>query len=474
MFRTVQTWTIVSDSSGQPCVVLQENHRIIKVGRICCLGCFTAKHWTVGVTCDHGRLTDWHSIAVRILHRTAEPDNSSFYSTHFTTCQKPSFCFLSPRSTVPQFLFVSFSLIQATSPPPLLVSSPISPHTVSSSLSHPTSSTSVPVSLLTSCSPVSCCSSDCSPLSSGPGWQLSPGDSVSGSERSPSIFPEHIPPLSSSEPPKHLVQQPSSGLMALHHRTDQLVPDTSFKDGGPQPSDTDFEVLSQAISQLRAERQAQRLQQQLECQERLLSNSLHRGSGHATPPPGQGGLIESVQPTPGRKAVADTHSTLQPGKERRQDRGEPPPEGQRRQDRGEPPPEGQRRQDRGEPPPEGQRRGRALGGGGLLGVKSDPRISDASSSSSNNNAAAVTGPNGQTDPTSAEREQTDPRGEPAFSKAAKHGAATSSTFSCPVEGDRSRFVHLITTHLVVYTNMVQTSVGAIKYDNFVEPLYFRC
>ncbi|XP_034440310.1 uncharacterized protein tasora isoform X2 [Hippoglossus hippoglossus] len=243
----------------------------------------------------------------------------------------------------------------------------------------------------------------------GPGWLLSPGDSV----RSPSIFPEHIPPLSSSEPPKHLMQQPSSGLIALHHPTDQLVPDTSFKDGGPPPSDTDFEVLSQAISQLRAERQAQLLQQRLECQERLLSNSLHRGSGHATPPVGLGGLFESVQPTPGRKAVADTHSTLQPGIERRQDRGEPPTEG--------------------------QRRGRALGGGvGFLGVKSDPRISDASTSSSNNSAAAVTGPNGQTDPTSAEREQADQRGEPAFSKAAKHGAAASSTFSCPVEGDRSR------------------------------------
>ncbi|XP_062264804.1 uncharacterized protein tasora isoform X1 [Platichthys flesus] len=249
----------------------------------------------------------------------------------------------------------------------------------------------------------------------GPGWQLSPGDSVSGSERSASIIPEHIPPLSSSEPPIHLTQQPSSGLNALHHLTDQLVPDASFKDGGPLPSDTDFEVLSQAISQLRAERQAQLQQQRLECQERVLSNSLHRGSGQATPPVGQGGVIESVQFTAGRNTGADTHSTLQP----------------------------ERRQDRGEPPTEGQRRGSALGGGGgggLLGVKVDPRIGDASTSSSNNNAAAVTGPNGQTDPTSAEREPADQRAEPAFPKAAQHGAAASSTFSCPVEGDRSRDV----------------------------------
>ncbi|XP_060925088.1 uncharacterized protein tasora isoform X2 [Limanda limanda] len=244
-----------------------------------------------------------------------------------------------------------------------------------------------------------------------PGWLLSPSES--GSERSPSIFPEHNPPLSCSEPPKHLSQQPSSGLMALHHLTDQLVPDASFKDGGPLPSDTDFEVLSQAISQLRAERQAQLLQQRrLECQDRLLSTSLH--SGQATPPGGQGGVMESVQPTPGREAVADTHSTLQPGTDRRPDRGEPPTEG--------------------------QRRGGALGGGGggSMGVKSDARTSDASTSSPNHNAAAVTGPNGQTDPTGAEREQADQRAEPAFSKAAQHGAAASSTFSCPVEGDRSR------------------------------------
>nr|XP_019952270.1 PREDICTED: protein TASOR isoform X1 [Paralichthys olivaceus] len=265
----------------------------------------------------------------------------------------------------------------------------------------------------------------------GLGLQLSHGDSVSGSERSPSIFPEHIHPLSSSEQPKHLMQQPSSGLFAHHHLSDQLVPDASLKDGVPRPSDTDFEVLRQAISQLRAERQAQLQQQQrqLDCQEELsvnpqeslLSNSVKRGSGHTTPPVSQGGHIESTQLTPGRKAVADTldliHSTLQPGE--------------------------QRRQDRGEPPTEGQRRGISLGGEGvgLLGGNSAPTISDASNSSSNDNTATVTRPNDQTHPTSAEREQADQQGEPAFSKATKHGAAASSTFSCPVEDDRSRDAH---------------------------------
>ncbi|XP_035485932.2 protein TASOR isoform X2 [Scophthalmus maximus] len=275
----------------------------------------------------------------------------------------------------------------------------------------------------------------------GVGRQLSHCDSVSASERSPSIFPEPVHPLSSGElPPQHLhLRPPGSGRLS-----DQLVPDASFKDGAPPHSDTDFEVLRQAISQLRTERQAQlqQLQQQLESQKELstnhqqksvVSNAVRRGHGRTTPPPvGQGGPAQSVQLTPGRKAVVATleqiHSTMKLELA-----------------------QGQRRRGRVEPPVEEQRMGRSPGGGrgerepgggaaaraaaGLLGIHSK---SDTSTSLSNHSTVAVIRPSDRTDSTGAEREKADQRGEPAFPEAAKPGAAPCSASYCPVEGDRSR------------------------------------
>ncbi|XP_056243599.1 protein TASOR isoform X1 [Seriola aureovittata] len=265
--------------------------------------------------------------------------------------------------------------------------------------------------------------------------QLSHGDSVSGSDRSPSIFPEHIHPLSSGDQPQKLLQQPGSGLHPLPHLSDQLVPDASCKDGVSQPSDADLEVLRRAISQFRAERQAQLQQeQQLDSQAELsinplrsfLPNPIRTGSGHTTPPVGQGGPAESVQLTPGRKAVADTleliHSGLQPEmleEERRKDRVEPPTEGERRRSRG------------GGREPGVCSPGRAAG---FLGGNRGPNNSHMSTPSSNHNTAAVTGPSDHRDSSSVGREKADQQGEPSFLKAAKHCAAS----SCPVEGDRSR------------------------------------
>lgn len=270
--------------------------------------------------------------------------------------------------------------------------------------------------------------SDCSPLFSGLDRQLSHGDSVSGSERSPSIFPEHTHPLSSGDQPQHLLQQPSSGLLPLPHLSDQLVPDASCKDGVPQPSDTDFEVLRLAISHLRAERQAQLQQQRFDSQSEFSINPLKSflpNPSHNTPPAGQGGPTESARLTLGRKAVATTldliHSALQP------ELGE----------------EG-RKEDRVEAPTEGQRRGRSLGGGepgdgcptvGLVGGNQGPSNNDTSIPLS---SQSTTRPNDQTDSTDVRREKVEQQKDSVFLKAAQQGAASFSTSSCPVEGDRSR------------------------------------
>ncbi|XP_050930559.1 LOW QUALITY PROTEIN: protein TASOR [Lates calcarifer] len=258
--------------------------------------------------------------------------------------------------------------------------------------------------------------------------QLSHGDSVSGSERSPSIFPEHTHPLSSGDQPQHLLQQPSSGLLPLPHLSDQLVPDASCKDGVPQPSDTDFEVLRLAISHLRAERQAQLQQQRFDSQSEFSINPLKSflpNPSHNTPPAGQGGPTESARLTLGRKAVATTldliHSALQP------ELGE----------------EG-RKEDRVEAPTEGQRRGRSLGGGepgdgcpavGLVGGNQGPSNNDTSIPLS---SQSTTRPNDQTDSTDVRREKVEQQKDSVFLKAAQQGAASFSTSSCPVEGDRSR------------------------------------
>ncbi|XP_044066398.1 protein TASOR isoform X2 [Siniperca chuatsi] len=270
------------------------------------------------------------------------------------------------------------------------------------------------------------------------GRQLSHSDSVLGSEPSPSIFPEHIHPLSSSDQPQHLLQQSVSSLPPLSHLSDQLVPDASCKEGVPHHSGTDFEVLRFAISQLRAERQAQQLQQQqaelsINPIKGFLPNPICTGSRHTTPLLGQGGPSESVQLTPGKKAVAATleliHSALQ------LELGEE-----------------ERREDGAETPTEGQRKGGSRGGG-EPGDQRDgtpvrvenwgPSNSDTSTPSSNQNTAAVTGPSNQIDSASDGRGKAAQQGEPAFLKAAKHGAAkhgaaSSSATACPVEGDRSR------------------------------------
>ncbi|XP_024915789.1 uncharacterized protein tasora isoform X2 [Cynoglossus semilaevis] len=156
--------------------------------------------------------------------------------------------------------------------------------------------------------------------------QLSPSDPGLGSECSPSIFPEHKHLLASVEKHQHLFLQPGFGFLSQPHPSDQLVPDASCKDVMPQPSDTDFEVLSLAISQLRAERQARLQQQQQQLDSKLelkmdfpqspTTNPVSRGSSHSnTPPQSRGVPTKSAQGTRSRKAVAATldfiHSALQ-------------------------------------------------------------------------------------------------------------------------------------------------------------------
>lgn len=229
--------------------------------------------------------------------------------------------------------------------------------------------------------------------------------------------------MSSCEQPRH----PGSALLSLPHLSDQLVPDASCKDAVLQHSDTEFEVLRQAISHFRAKRQAQLQQQQLldsraDCSiNSLLANPVSVGTGHATPPLDPGGSTESVRLTPGRKAVSDTleliHSALQP------ERG-----GQERRER---------QRTAGET--EDQR-----GGTPVLDILSGScgtSKSDASPPSSSENTAVVTGPSNQPDSTSDGTEKVHQHGEPALPNTLNHGAASSSTSSCPAVGDRPRSLH---------------------------------
>ncbi|XP_031157236.2 protein TASOR isoform X2 [Sander lucioperca] len=271
----------------------------------------------------------------------------------------------------------------------------------------------------------------------GLGRQLSHSDAVSGSERSPSIFPEHIHPLSSSDQPQHLLQQSGSIVPTPSNLSDQLVPDASCKEGVPHHSDTDFEVLRLAISHLRAERQAQ-LQQQLDSQAELSINSLKSsppnlvgtGSGHTTPLLAQGGPTESVNVTHDRKAVAATleliHSALQ----------QEPAEEERRKNGAEAPTEG--RTIGGSKGAGDQREGTPVRVVGLLGENRAPSNSDTSSLSSNQSTAAVMAPSTQTDSTDDGREKANQKEEPVFPKTDKHAAASSSTTAQPVEGDVTR------------------------------------
>lgn len=270
--------------------------------------------------------------------------------------------------------------------------------------------------LLSLCAFIQCC-----PLFSGLSRQLSHGGSVSGSDRSPSIFPDHLPSISSSSSQPHLPQPSSDLLSSLPHASDQLVPDASCKDGTPHHSETDYEVLRLAISQLRAERQAQlqnlqQQQQQLESQADLsisplknfLSNAVHPGSGHTTPPLAQGGPTASAQLTQGRKAVSATleliHSVLQPElteEERREDVEVCPTERHTR---------------------------RGHQDSSLVMVAGDT-------------STLLSNQNTWTNSTNDQRDtNSDRQGELIFSKAAQQDAASAPTTACPVAGDRSRLV----------------------------------
>ncbi|XP_035796795.2 uncharacterized protein tasora isoform X2 [Amphiprion ocellaris] len=245
--------------------------------------------------------------------------------------------------------------------------------------------------------------------------QLSHGNSVLGSERSPSIFPEQIHSLSSDHQPQRILPQPGSSLPSHPHLSNQLVPDSSCRDGVQPPSDKDCEVLRQAISQLRAERESQlkQLQHQqhlLELQAELSINPIKSFTGtptgagsNPTTPPNERRPDDSVQLAPGR-AVAATldliHSTLQP--ELGEERQEAPTEGLR-----------------GEAEDRDQRAGN----------------SDTSTLSSNHKATAVTGPSNRTDSANHRRDKgADQRGEPAFSKAAQQRASTCSTTAGSADG----------------------------------------
>ncbi|XP_027135126.1 uncharacterized protein tasora isoform X2 [Larimichthys crocea] len=251
----------------------------------------------------------------------------------------------------------------------------------------------------------------------GLGGQLSHSDSVS--EHSPSIFPENVHSLSSRDQPQHLLQQSASSLPPLSHLSDQLVPDTSCKEGMPHHSGKDFEDLRLAISQLRAERQAQLQQQHLDSHAELstlksfIPNPVRTGGHHTT----QGGPAESVQLTSGKKAVAASleliHSRLQSElseEEKREARGEGWRSGGSQAG-------GRETGDQRDGTPV-----RLMGSlGGNLGLSN----SDTSLPPSNQNTAAVTGQNNP---------KADQHGESVF----KHDAASSGITACPVEGDRSR------------------------------------
>ncbi|XP_032369638.1 uncharacterized protein LOC116687986 isoform X2 [Etheostoma spectabile] len=244
---------------------------------------------------------------------------------------------------------------------------------------------------------------------------------------------EPIYPLPSSDQPQHLLQQSGSTLPAPSNLSDQLVPDASCKDGVPHHSDTDFEVLRLAISQLRAERQAQ-LQQQLDSQAELSINSLKcsppnlvgTGSGHAAPVLAQGGPTESVNVTHDRKAMAASleflHSALQ--QERREDGAETPTEGRTI---------GGSQGEAGD-----QREGTPVRVVGFLGENRGPNDSDTSSPLSIQSTAAMMAPSTQTGSTNDRTEMVNPTEEPVFPKTDKHTAASSSNTARPEEGDVTR------------------------------------
>lgn len=211
-------------------------------------------------------------------------------------------------------------------------------------------------------------------------------------------------------------------------------------------SDSDLEVLRLAITQLRAERQAQ-LQQQLDSQAELSINSFQSfvpnlvptGGSQTTSTPllAQGGPAKSVEVPRDRKAVAATldliHSRLQqePVEERREGRAETPTGGWRSGES----------QGGGGGEAGDQRAGTPVRVEGLLGEKRGPSKSDTSTPLPNQSTAAVTGPSIQTDSTSNGRENADQQEEPLLPRVAAHAAASCSTTVCPAESDRSGETH---------------------------------
>ncbi|XP_055365092.1 protein TASOR [Betta splendens] len=241
---------------------------------------------------------------------------------------------------------------------------------------------------------------------------------------------EHISSLSCCDQPL----QPASGLPSLPHLSDQLVPDGSSKDPVPRHSDTDFEALRQAISQLRAERQRQQqhpTDSQIDCVITPLKNHLPDPgpvvSGSTVPPSSQVLPTESVQLTHGRKAVAATldsiYSSLHPKPEVQEEasgRMTPPAEMQRKADAA-------KTKDQGDGTPVK-----------ALGVH-ETCNSDVSTPLSIQTTAAVAGPaNNQPDSTSDRTEKVEQQGEPASPNTTKHSEASSNTASCSAGGGKPR------------------------------------
>ncbi|KAM8914826.1 protein TASOR isoform 2-T2 [Spinachia spinachia] len=226
---------------------------------------------------------------------------------------------------------------------------------------------------------------------------------------------EHIRPFPSYDQP-HLPLQCGSNPPAFPHWSDQLVPDASFKE---RHSDTDFEVLRLAISQLRAERKAQ-LQQQLDARAESYINSFTNllpnaggGTGLSTALLTQGGPAESEKVTQDKKAVAVTldmiHSALH--QEQMEDEGT-----------------------------KGAALTRTVGGsaecgGDAVGGNGNPGNGEKTTSLSNQHTAAPTRPSTRTGSTGDGREKNHHQpGEPVLPKAAEYAGAFFSTSARPVDG----------------------------------------
>ncbi|XP_040059629.2 protein TASOR isoform X2 [Gasterosteus aculeatus] len=251
---------------------------------------------------------------------------------------------------------------------------------------------------------------------------------------------EHIRPFPSCDQPQHVALQGGSIPPALPHWSDQLVPDASSKEVLQQHSDTDFEVLRLAISQLRAERNAQ-LQQQLDARAEsyinsftnLLPNVCGGGGGggggggrHSTPLLAQGGPTESEMVSQDKKAVSVTLEMIHSALQQEQVEDEATKGGALTQT-------------------VGRRCGGRAEGGGHAGYPIDGtpvrvggnRDPGNCTSLSNQSTAAATRPSTQAGSASDGMEKKNRPGEPVLPKAAQYAAASHSTTAGPAEGHRS-------------------------------------